>query len=89
VNQILDISHGVHGENGKYKSHSNLEKHNSELLIPLIRIPWVPDVPDGALGPGMNRVLQTIWWDARGRLRECRCGICVRGHARARGSLGI
>jgi hypothetical protein len=70
-------------EGPKYKYQSDLDM-DFDLIMSLPKIPWVPDVPTGALGPGMGRLLASIWWNARGKLRECRCGICERARGRSK-----
>ncbi|WVR06678.1 hypothetical protein IAU60_003710 [Kwoniella sp. DSM 27419] len=53
-----------------------------------IRIPYIPLPPDDSfhswtLGPGTERVLTELWYNARESLRECHCTICERARRRS------
>ena len=52
------------------------------------RIPWIPMVGGKELGPIASQVVWDVWYDARARLRECRCGVCERAKTRQWEAMG-
>ena len=64
-------------DTSSFTAPSDSPKPQLHLLMNPNRIPWIP-APTSDLGPHASHLLMGAWYDARARLRECRCSICAR-----------
>lgn len=55
--------------------------NKKRLITATAEIPWIPS-SEHQLGPLATHMIMSAWYDARAKLRECRCSICLRAKKR-------